>query len=176
MKIKLYLDFDGVILDTIRTLEKKVIESGFEDAKWDTPGVAEFILSFDWGELIQNSFPLNDSISNIQKLLDSNLYDIAVLTHVNSIKEEEEKRQYLDKFFENLSVIPVWYPTPKYKAVDCKNTVLVDDSVENLILWEENGGISVKFSIDDEQSPYITVNCLDKLIDKYQELIDLVKI
>ena len=173
MKIKLYLDFDGVILDTTNTLEKMMINRGLGIDAWSDPDDEHFFFDLNWKEIIEKSKPINDSIINIQKIIDSNLYDVSVLTHVNSDEEGKDKQRYLNQYFENLKVIPVLYPTPKCEVVDCKNAILVDDYTGNLAVWKENGGISIKFSVKQKQYDYKVINRLDSLIEDYEEILRL---
>ena len=174
MKLKLYIDFDGVILNTIQIMEKMLIEQGMIGDVFSKTIKQDFFLNLDWEEVVSKSSPLQNSISNIKRLKDSNLYEIAILTHVNSSKEVKVKEDYLKQFFSDLLIIPVNYPTPKYQVVDCRNAILVDDYTKNLTLWEENGGISVKFSIAEKDNAYMTINDLGILIDKYEEFIKLI--
>lgn len=78
---KLYIDFDGVILDTIDTswkmLRSKNIDPLSDEAK-------KFYVQLDWEDLIKRSKPIHHSIECLKALIDSNLYDVAILTHVNS--------------------------------------------------------------------------------------------
>ena len=150
-----------------------MIKQGLGADAWDDPDDEHFFFNLDWKEIIEKSKPINDSIGNIQKLIDSNLYDVAILTHVNSAKEGNDKQKYLYQYFENLKVIPVIYPMPKYKTVDCKGAVLVDDYTGNLVAWKENGGIPIKFSMKQKQYDYKVINRLDSLIDDYEEILEL---
>lgn len=175
MKLKLYIDFDGVILNTIQIMDEMLIEQGLIGDVFNKAIKQEFFLNLDWEDVVSKSTPLQDSISNIKKLKDSNLYEIAILTHVNSKEETKVKENYLKQFFSDLLVIPVTYPTPKYQVVDCHNAILVDDYMNNLTLWEENGGIPVKFSTTEKKYSCMAINNLGILIDKYDEFIKLIE-
>ena len=89
--IKLYLDFDGVILNTIDVtyadLEKKNIT--------DLDEIDEYYKNLDWFELIDNCEEINNSISNIKKIIKSNLYDVNILTHIKTKSEIKAKEKYL---------------------------------------------------------------------------------
>ena len=63
----------------------------------------------------------------------------------------------------------------KCDIVDCKNTILVDDYTRNLELWENKGGIPIKFSTTDKIYPYISINNLKFLLDNYQEIKEKVE-
>lgn len=173
MKLKLYIDFDGVILNTTNTLEQMMIDQGLGLDAWEDLDDEHFFLSLNWQEIIAKSSPIADSINNIQKLIDSNMYELAILTHVNSKEEWEQKQSFLNQYFEDLTVIPVAYPTPKYQVVDCQNAILVDDYTGNLVLWQEHGGIPIKFSTKDKKYDYKSIKCLDALIVEYPEISKL---
>lgn len=170
MKLKLYIDFDGVILNTIETIEKMIREQGLDYRNFSDPDTEKFLLSLDWEKVIQNSVPLANSIQNIQKLRNCGLYEVAILTHVNSFLEGEHKKKYLSQFFTDLVVIPVFIPTPKYQMVDCYNAILVDDTMKNLTLWKEHGGIPIQFSTNGKRGGGISIHRLDMLIEQYEEI------
>lgn len=165
--IKLYLDFDGVILDTI----DKTYEFMKKNNIVEPEDINSYYLNLNWDDLINNDCEqINDSITNIKKLLDSKLFDISILTHVNSSNEANAKINYLHKMLGNIEVIPVDYNLNKCDVVDCKNTILVDDYIVNLDKWFEKGGIPVKFSDSGKQCNYLSITRLDDLLNKYNEI------
>ena len=166
--MKLYIDFDGVILNTIEVSYKKIKEQYGENATAEDS--SKFYRSIDWKNFINECIPINDSINNIQKIIDTKLYDVTVLTHVLSKHEDEEKRKFLNEKIPELNYIPVTKPNPKWDAVDCKNAILVDDYSENLKEWQAHGGIPIKFSLKDKEYEFITIKSLDELIPLYQTL------
>ena len=126
MKIKLYLDFDGVILDTIDRMygmleEQNIVESD---------DIADFFRNLDWQSVIDISEPINDSINNIKRIIDTGFYDITVLSHVFSNEEANTKRLYLNKFLPDVDFIAVYKDRDKCDVVNCKNAVLVDDYMD----------------------------------------------
>ena len=163
--MKLYIDFDGVILNTIEVSYKQIREKYGSNPTMENS--SEYYRSIDWNEFLKECEPINNSLENLQKLIDSNLFDVTVLTHVLSSHEEEVKEEYLKKYVPDLKFIPVTKPNPKWSAIDCKGAILVDDYGGNLKEWQEHGGISVKFSLKDKKYDYITIKSLDELIDLY---------
>ena len=127
----------------------------------------EYYRSINWNQFLQECYPINNSIENIQKLIDSNLYNVTVLTHVLSKHEREEKERYLQDKIPNLNFIAVEKPNPKWESANCKNAILVDDYSENLKEWHEHGGIPIKFSLKEKEYEYQTIKSLDKLIEMY---------
>ena len=96
-KIKLYLDFDGVILDSMNVAKNMLEEFYVGD---DQNIIRKFFKDLDWYELLRITDEINNSFDNINKLVVSNLFDIEILTHVNSLKEGQEKINYLKRLLQ----------------------------------------------------------------------------
>ncbi len=56
--------------------------------------------------------------------------------------------------------------------VHCEGAILVDDYSGNLKEWEENGGISVRFSKELESHGYRVLNHLDELINMFKNEVN----
>ncbi len=167
-RIKLYIDFDGVILDTIDVSYEILKSSNIDTTNYDQ--VQEFYHKLDWEELISISKPINNNINNLKKLINSNLYDITILTHINSNNEINAKKKFIK---ENIGDIQTIYVEKKYNKcdiVDAHNAILVDDYMGNLEKWEEKGGIPIKFSTTGKKYECISIDSLELLIDKYEEI------
>lgn len=167
MKKRLYIDFDGVVMDTIPTLYAAAEEVGVNLK--DEGQVSVFFASYDFSKIINDKYILNDSIDCINKLIDSNRFEISFLTHINSLKEGVVKVEYLRSKFSDITVIMVPKEISKTKVVHSKNAILVDDYSGNLKEWESNGGIAVRFSKELESHGYMVINRLDKLIDMFKD-------
>ncbi len=161
-KINLYIDFDGVILDTINPLYQKLKEDNVPEEK-----VKEFFVNYDWTKIIKDKYIINDSINCIQKIIDSAKFNLAILTHVNSLHEAELKIKYLRKYFKDITIIPCPKAISKTKMVHTKDSVLVDDYAGNLREWEHEGGISVRFSQKKNGKGFKVVDKLDQLIEMF---------
>lgn len=172
MKINLYIDFDGVILDTMTDTYKE-----YEKYKRsDDVSSREYFEKLDWNTLLEESNQINDSIVNIKKLISSGLYNVSVLTHVVCEVEIIAKVKFLGKRIPKLNVITVDKRNNKCDVVDCVNAVLVDDYMGNLELWAAKGGIAIKFSDKNKKREFMTIDSLDDLIDKYDDIVKLIKI
>ena len=156
--IKLYLDCDGVILDTIRTSSKMLKEEGIHGE----PAVRKFYSNIDWNKLIEDSGEINYSISKIKELI--KYFDVEILTHVNSDKESKVKIEYFTKELPSIKVTTVPKQIMKADFVDPTNCILVDDYTLNLDYWQEKGGIAVKFSESHLSYNYPVINDLLELI------------
>lgn len=168
MKTKLYIDFDGVILDTI-TLSYQLLEKADLKTREE---ITRFYQTLDWSYLLENAPELNDSFNCIKGLIESNKFDISILTHVNSKNEEERKRELLSEKLPGLKVNCCPKVINKCDFVDPVNAILVDDYSGNLELWQQNGGISIKYSDNNKKNEqFITITSLDQLhhIDFNQE-------
>ena len=92
---RLYIDFDGVVMDTIpllyKELEKNNVSLGNEEQ------IRKVFGSFDFRTIIKDKNILNDSIECIHKLIDSKRFEISFLSHINSLNEGVVKIKYLSK-------------------------------------------------------------------------------
>lgn len=156
---KLYLDCDGVILDTISTSYKIIKEAGLTTEN----ELKNFYSNICWEKLIIDSGEIDNSISKIKELMVH--FDIEILTHVNSDNEARVKRKYFGKMLPGINVITVPKKIEKADMVDPKNAILVDDYSPNLEYWKEKGGISVKFSDSGKNCPYVVITDLLDLLN-----------
>ena len=163
MKINLYVDFDGVILNSIDISYRKIKEAYGNDAS--TEEAASFYQNIDWDSFIEECTPINNSIDNLQDIIDSGRFHVTVLSHVLSSNEADAKRKFLNNRLPDIYFIPVMKPNPKWSAVDCKGAILIDDYSENLDLWKEHGGIPIKFSLKNKEYDYISIKSLDEILD-----------
>ena len=110
--IKLYIDFDGVILNTIDVTYQLLGEIDLKDHD----KVLEFYQNLDWEDLIKKSTPIENSINNLKKLLKSNLYDISILSHVASAEEAKVNA------IKHLTCPVLWTSEEKEIAELCRNS------------------------------------------------------
>lgn len=155
---KLYLDCDGVILDTINMSYKMLKEKGIEREEEKE----DFYRNLSWEELIIEAGEINNATDKIKKLAE--IYDVAILTHVISEGEIIAKENYFKVILPNVKVISVPKGTKKADAVDPKGNILVDDFLPNLDYWHEKGGISIKFSDSGKECIYQTITDLSELL------------
>lgn len=156
---KLYLDCDGVILDTITKSYQMLEEQGISEEE----KVREFYQNLEWNSFILLSGEIDNSISKIKELVATKKYDISVLTHVISEGEASAKIKYFGEVLPGVEVITVDKKFKKADVVDATGAILVDDYLENLDYWNEMGGISVKFSDSGKPCNYKTISDLLEL-------------
>ena len=98
-----------------------------------------------------------------------------ILTHFNTEKEARSKKRFDKKELDNVKLITVIKGVNKCEVVDCENAVLVDDYMGNLVLWQANGGIPIKFSDKGKKYDIMSISNLTELIDRYDEICSLVE-
>mgnify|MGYP000279628875 CR=1 FL=1 len=99
---KLYLDCDGVILDTINMSYKMIKNKGLTNEK----DIEHFYKNLSWEELIIEAGEINNSIEKIKEL--TKVYDVEILTHVNSDGEIIAKLNYFKEVLPEVKVIAVF--------------------------------------------------------------------
>lgn len=156
------MDFDGVIADTIKVTYNMLNEEGI-DIK-DNSKVSEFYRKLDWKQLLESTNEINKAFDEIDLLQDSGIYNIYILTTVNSLDEMKSKINYVRDRNKNIGVICVPKGIDKCCVVDANNAILVDDYKGNLRVWEKNGGIGICFT-KEQECEFITIDSLIKLID-----------
>lgn len=170
---RLYIDFDGVMWDTWpsfyrivkendSTLYEKMIShttNEEEDLK-----LIEIFKQIDWEHLLNSTEPINDSLIWIRELYETKMFDITILTHCNSDNEIINKKKLTKEKMPGIKIITVIKPTSKTEAVDPKGAILVDDYWRNLEIWEQAGGIGIKFSTKDEENcPFYHISSLSQI-------------
>ena len=142
--MKIYVDFDGVIMDTETHLFDNY-ESMLRDGivKDDR----EYMAMFNWEEHLKNSDIIADSIEILKRLK----CDVSILGKVCTEKEKEAKLELLKSHDFNKPIIFVPFETKKCdsKNVEVNVNILIDDTVHNLVDWEKSNGIPIYFNKDE---------------------------
>lgn len=138
--LDVYIDFDGVILDTIR-LAKEILKKEHsidlethkrEDIE-EEKIVASFFANLNWKQLINEAKELNESISFIKQLQASIDYHPTIYSAVNSKIEMLEKTLFLQR---TLTEISQKYIKAKFpKTCENEESILIDDDDFNLTNW-----------------------------------------
>lgn len=158
-----YIDFDGVILDTIQVTKQMMINLGINYPS-ETDKISAFYTALDWKKLIVETPIINDSIGSIQRIIDSGKYEVSILSHVTSLEEAIEKVNFIRNHFSDITVIPVPRAISKTKMVQTKGSILIDDYKHNLVEWEEEGGIAILFSPELKELGFRVINKLDQIL------------
>ena len=161
-KKNLYIDFDGVILDTITPLYSDYKEQQIPDEK-----NTEFYENYPWDTIIDDKYIINEAIEDIQKIVDCEKFNLSILTHVNSLNEAVLKIKYLRKYFKDITIIPVPKAISKTQMIHTKDSILIDDYAGNLREWKEEGGIGIRFNQNNEDKGFIIIKNLKEVIDMF---------
>ena len=159
-----YIDFDGVVLDTEKGLFNQyhvLHEEGITITK------EQYLAEMNWNEWLEQAMIINNSI----EILKNNSPRIAsILTKIHSFQEGKTKVDFLRKYGVKNDVIVVPYICKKHEVVEPKGKFLVDDFGGNLIGWQANGGISIRFSTDAQKTytDYIVVSNLEDVFKRFQ--------
>ena len=159
----LYIDFDGVVLDTI-TVSYELLEQASIN-KDDVERIREFYKKLDWQKILEETPIINDSINGIKKIIDSSKYDVSILTHVLSLEEAEEKIKFIRKYLPSITIIPCPRNIKKSDIVNAKDAILIDDYSGNLNEWKASGGIPIRFSVTMDDKGFICIDKLEKILD-----------
>lgn len=143
----IYIDFDGVLVDTPRLINEEIRVNGNSD---------DVCKNFPWEYFLQNCNEIENNFSYIMKI--AKKYKVKILTHVYSDKEQFEKEKYILNKLHGIEVITVPYFIEKNNIVNPKGNILIDDYENNINKWINSGGIGIYMS--DEKR-------LDKLLNEY---------
>lgn len=160
---ELYIDFDGVILDTIKEGYSRMEKEELDPKNFDD--CVSFFSKLDWKEFIKNTPEINDSMNSIEKIIESNKFRISILTHINSLDEAIAKVNYIRKRFKDITIIPVPKKISKTKMVHSEGAILIDDYAGNLREWEAANVIGVRFSTKLNGKGFRVIDRLDKILD-----------
>ena len=164
---QLYIDFDGVILDTMTKSYEELKKRGI-DLK-DQEKVMAFFRELDWKKLIEETEPINDSINEIKKICASKKFNVYILTHINSTNEMVEKIKYLHKNLPQVTIVSVPKEIPKTEVVNASAAILIDDYSGNIKEWQKKLGIGIKFVKELEGSDYPEITHLSQVIDMFNQ-------
>jgi len=159
----LYIDFDGVIADTIKVTYNMMKEQHIEHS--DQDAVRKFYCELDWRKLLKTTPLINDSMNSIKRIIETNRFDVAILTHVCTMEEAIAKVKFIRKYLPHITIIPVPKEISKTQMVNPKNSILIDDYAGNLRSWEVLGGIGVRFSLELEGKGFRVINKLDQILE-----------
>lgn len=136
--MKIYVDFDGVILDTDAILEKEYLKNQIITK-------SEFVKNYDWEKLVNNATIINDSLYNLK----NSKYETYILSKISSLNEGISKVRYLrdNEIITNIHLVPT--KISKSDMISAKGNILIDDKLYNLDEWEEHGVIAIFFNKDN---------------------------
>lgn len=136
--MKVYVDFDGVILDTDTIIDR-------DYSKIDDIKRSDFIKNYDWNKLVNEASVINNSLDNLK----NSKFDTYILSKISSMNEGIAKVNYLrdNGVLTNIHLVPT--KVSKSDVVSAEGNILIDDKVYNLDEWVDNGGIGIFFNKDN---------------------------
>ncbi len=158
----LYIDFDGVISDTIDVTYAMLTEAGIDSKDFERTN--KFYKNLDWNYVLENTPLINNSMDEIKKIIDSKRFDVAILTHVSSQDEAVAKIKFIRQFLDEITIIAVPKEVSKTRMVCARDSILIDDFTKNLDEWSENGGIGIKFSKVNRKTKYTNITNLSEIL------------
>lgn len=154
--MKIYIDFDGVILDTDTTIDNIIRDKNIDKK--------EYIKNCDWDNLLNNTDVINNSINYLRE----SKLDINLLSKISTLEEGIAKVKYLRSRNIDMNIHLVPTKISKSDMVNPKDNILIDDKVYNLDEWSSKGGISIFFNKDNNDIDYY-----GKINTKYKKISDL---
>lgn len=159
----IYIDFDGVIVDTIRVTYDML--DRLEVDRSNQEKMREFYANLNWKQILSLTPIINDSFKCIKKLVEKG-FNIAILTHVNSLDEAIAKINYIRKYTKNVTIIPVPRELEKAKMCSTEGAILIDDYSGNLVEWKKAGGRGILFSVDlKKEKEFSVIDRLDSILE-----------
>ena len=137
--MKVYVDFDGVLLDTDSVIDKEFDGNGER---------REFVKNYDWFKLMRDDLVINNAFDYIN----NSKYEVSLLSKISSMCEGQAKIKYLRNKDVNIDINLVPTLINKCDVVNAYGNVLIDDKIVNLDSWSNSGGISIYFNKDSKDT------------------------
>lgn len=165
-----YIDFDGVILDSEERMLERKDDAGFhnnnDEKEFDDYFDYTNIHQEEWDYIIREASSINNSVEIIQKL-ESLKMRIAILSKIHTLDEMKVK---IEDLREHRKIFcPVIFVPPgvkKHNVVIPNGQILIDDSKNNIRLWNENGGRGLVFDKTLSDNINDKVNSLEFLLKR----------
>ena len=133
MKRVIYIDFDGVLVDTPKFINKEIKMKGNSE---------ETFRNLSWNYLLQNCNEIENNLTTLKKISKNN--KVIILTHVYSINEKFAKKRFISEKLNNIKIITIPYYIDKNIVVNAKENILIDDYGKNIDKWTNSGGIGIQ--------------------------------
>lgn len=141
----IYVDFDGILVDTWPTIEKNYRNIYYSDTIEEMK-LRQMFQELDWKEVLYTS---KKNKENIDIIRDNTKYKLKILTKINSENEKENKIKFLKKYGVGAEIITLYIDESKSTIVNPVGNVLIDDELKNIEEWEEKGGKGILYSKND---------------------------
>lgn len=128
----IYIDFDGVLVDTPKFISKELKIKGNSE---------ETCKNFPWDYFLKNCNEIENNLTVLKKISQQN--KVVILTHVYSDKEKSAKENFVYRKLKNIQIISVPYYIDKNIIVNPKDNILIDDYSNNIEKWINSSGIGI---------------------------------
>ena len=129
----IFIDFDGVILDTEKLLFEEWRKNPNRHLLPEIEKI-KYIQNSNWNYILNNSEIINDSIYYLKQMNPKTSF---ILTKIHSLSNEGvEKVKWIKSHRIKQNIILVPHIVKKTDMVDVNGNILVDDSLKNLREWE----------------------------------------
>ena len=143
----IYIDFDGVILDTEELLFEKWHEEVCTPSSTEEDKI-RYMQQMDWEYILYHSDAICDSIYYLQNMDPSTT---TILTKIHSLENEGgAKVKWIRDNHIKQNIILVPYFLKKSDVVDAKDNILVDDCLKNLDDFTAAQGKGIFFDNDND--------------------------
>lgn len=181
-KIDLYIDCDGVILDTLRAARRIAKRLGYDPDDFNSLH-EYFIHDVNWKDIIEEAGVIGNAVEAINGLVASGRYDVVIFTKLSrhflakytSGPDEEVDYRYdidtqvplcydekneiyklfiLRKLFPNIPILITDIKHDKSDIVDAENAILIDDALRNFRKWREcnENAVGILFSRESREN------------------------
>ncbi len=130
----IYIDFDGVLVDTPKFINEELKINGNSE---------ETCKNFHWDYFLKNCNEIENNLTVLKKISQKN--KVVILTHVYSDNEKLAKEKFIFEKLNNIKIIAVPYYIDKNIIVNPKDNILIDDYSNNIDKWINSGGIGIQF-------------------------------
>ncbi len=158
--MKRFIDCDGVIVDTEKDLFKEYYLKKKED---ETLRKSLYLEKLDWEYWLKKAEVINNALEILKSY---NPFDVIILTKVHSLNEAQAKIKYFrDNEIKN-DIVIVPSIVKKTDLVETRGNILVDDNIDNLVDWQNKGGIPIAFGNINSEFP--KVNNLEEVLNPFK--------
>lgn len=155
--MKLYINCDGVLLNTIKVLYRET--DIFHEHEPAIP-MKEWLKMIDWEKVLNEAGAIEGSVEAIKVIPTDKL---AILATVQSTEEAFQKIKYIRGLGIENEIIIVPSDCDKNEVVPAEGNILVDYHKENLRKWQDAGGIAVQFYQEKKKGEFQIVNSLSEI-------------
>lgn len=151
-------DFDGVLLDS-QERHNEIMGTETDFDLW-----MEYLNSVNWHDFLNDCNEIEGAFDTFLELQKLNILR-GFITRIHSFDEGQEKCLFLR---ENGFYVPIYYVLPMQPKsavyLPSENVILLDDDLNNIVEWEDNGGKSLLYNSNAKRSTKKIVKKIPNLL------------